>query len=140
MARMLSVSVEVEELEDGIVFCEAVLGIGHAAVLTWAPGAGSAFFELADGVRLIVSSPPRSSDRPEWLGLELEVSDPVSEHDRLEALGIAVSDVYTTDGGSAAFVVTAANGQKLRIGTRWDLPVQNADLSGGPGPKERGLQ
>jgi hypothetical protein len=80
----------------------------------------------------------RSAPR-EWLGLELEVTDPAAEHTRLAALGIRVSDVYTTDGGSTAVVVTAPDGQKFRIGTRWDLPGRDADLSCGPEPKEREL-
>jgi hypothetical protein len=106
--------------------------------LRWGHGAGSAFFELSDGVRLIVNAPARTSEHSEWLGLELEVADPVSEHTRLKSLGVSVSDVYETDGGSRAFIVTAPNGQKFRMGTRWPLPVRNADHTG-RAPKERDL-
>jgi hypothetical protein len=132
------VSVDSDDLDRDVQFWESILGTPCAAVLTWGPGAGSAFFELSDGVRLIVNAPPRTAQRPEWLGIELQVADPLSEHARLKALGIVVSDVYDTDGGSHALVVTAPNGQKLRVGTRWPLPSRNADHSG-RAPKERDL-
>jgi hypothetical protein len=138
VAVVLSVSVDSDDLDRDVQFWESILGNVCAAVLTWGPGAGSAFFELPDGVRLIVNAPPRSAQQPEWLNIELQVADPVSEHARLTSLGLLVSDVYDTDGGSRAFVVTAATGQKFRVGIRWPLPVRNADHSGQP-PKERDL-
>jgi hypothetical protein len=130
--------VDSDDLDRDAQFWAAVLGSTCTAVMTWGSGAGSAFFELSDGVRLIVNAPRRNSEGPEWLGLELEVADPAAEHARLKSRGIAVSDLYDTDGGSRAFVVTAPNGQKFRMGTRWPLPVRDADLSG-HSPKERDL-
>jgi hypothetical protein len=130
--------VDSDDLDRDVQFWESILGLASSAVLTWGPGAGSAFFELPDGVRLIVNAPPRSAQHSEWLGLELEVAEPVSEHARLASLGVVVSDVYDTDGGSRAFVVTAPSGERFRIGTRWPLPVRNADHSG-RAPKERDL-
>jgi hypothetical protein len=134
----LSVSVDSDDLDRDAHFWEAILMARCAAVLTWGPSAGSAFFELPDGVRLILNAPPRSRATHEWLGLELEVVDPSSEQARLKSLGIAVSDVYETDGGSRAFVVTTPSGPKFRIGSRWPLPIRDADHSGRV-PKERDL-
>ena len=139
MPTLLSVSVDSEDLDRDVRFWESVLATPCAAKLTWGAGAGSAFFELPDGVRLIVNAPPRSPRPPAWLGLELHVDDPVAEHDRLASGGVAVSDVYDTDGGSRAFVVTAPNGQQFRVGTRWPLPVVDADHTG-RAPKERDLR
>jgi hypothetical protein len=135
---ILSVSVDSDDLDRDTKFWESILGFASAAVLTWGPAAGSAFFELRDGVRLIVNAPPRNAQQSEWLGLELEVAEPVSEHARLASLGIVVSDLYDTDGGSRAFVVTAPSGQKFRIGTRWPLPLRSTDHAG-RAPKERDL-
>ena len=118
MPVVLSVSVDSDDLDRDVKFWESILGVASAAVLTWGPGAGSAFFELPDGVRLIVNAPSRSAQQSEWLGLELQVAEPVAEHARLASLGIVVSDVYDTDGGSRAFVITAPNGQRFRVGTR----------------------
>lgn len=134
----LSISVDSDDLDRDAHFWETILGARCEAVLTWGPGAGSAFFELPDGVRLIVNAPPRVMEVPDWLGLELEVVDATSEHARLKSLGIAVSDVYETDGGSHAFVVTTPRGQKFRIGSRWPLPTRSADHRGRV-PKERDL-
>jgi hypothetical protein len=38
VSRVLSVSVEANDLDDGIAFWEAVLGVRHSAILTWAAG------------------------------------------------------------------------------------------------------
>ena len=120
------------------MFWRSVLNAAEPAVLSWAPGAGSAFFELDDGTRLIVSAPRRSSERTEWLGLELHTDDPDRERARLRALSVPVSEVYDTDGGSRACVVTSPEGQKFQLGTRWPLPTEDADLSKTP-PRERTL-
>ena len=135
---MLSISLPADDLDRDVAFWETVLGTPRAAVLSWGENSGSAFFELAGGVRLIVTAPSPREGRAEWLGLEFETGDPQSTHARLAALGVAVSEVYDTDGGSRAIVVTTPSGQKFRMGTRWPLPAIDADFSRTT-PKERGL-
>jgi hypothetical protein len=132
----LSVSVETDDLSASIAFWRTVLEAPEPAVLTWAPGAGSAFFELADGVRLIVAAPRRRAGPSEWLGVELFADDPNRERERLLESDVSVSEVYETDGGSRAIVVTSPDGEKFRVGTRWLLPTNDTDLSGSE-PRER---
>ena len=136
MPSILSVSVEADDLREATAFWQLVLRQPAPAVLTWALGAGSAFFELSDGVRLIISA-PRKAPPAEWLGIELFTDDPDAERKRLDASGVPVSAVYDTDGGSRAFVVTGPEGQKFRVGTRWPLPTTDRDLTGASGPRER---
>jgi catechol 2,3-dioxygenase-like lactoylglutathione lyase family enzyme len=137
LTSILSVTVESDDLAGAVAFWRTVLDAAEPAVLTWAPDSGSAFFELADGTRLIVSA-PRRTQAAEWLGVELLTADPQRERQRLSASGLTVSEVYDTDGGSRACVVTTPEGQKFRIGTRWPLPTMDADRSG-QAPRERTL-
>jgi hypothetical protein len=65
------------------------------------------------------------------LGIELFAVDPESERERLRDSGIRVSEMYETNGGSNAFVVTSPERQKFRIGTRWMLPTIDRDVTEG---------
>jgi hypothetical protein len=132
-----SVSVEADDLDAAISFWKVVLAAGDPAVITWGAGSGSAFFEMEHGIRLIVNAPRRTPNIPEWLGIELFAVDPKVERERLRGSGICVSEMYDTDGGSNAFVVTSPEGQKFRIGTRWPLPTNDREVT--EGPKERRL-
>jgi hypothetical protein len=132
-----SVSVEADDLDAALSFWKVVLAYRDPAVITWGAGTGSAFFEMEHGIRLIVNAPRRTPGIPEWLGIELFAVDPEAERERLRDSGIRVSEMYETDGGSNAFVVTSSEGQKFRIGTRWMLPTFDRDVT--EGPKERRL-
>ena len=135
MPSLLSVSVEADDLDAAISFWKVVLAASDPAVLSWGLGSGSAFFEMDDGIRLVVNAPRRIPSVPEWLGIELFAADPEAERERLRDSGLRVSEMYETDGGSNAFVVTSPEGQKFRIGTRWLLPAIERDVM--EGPKER---
>jgi hypothetical protein len=129
---VLSVSVEADNFERAISFWKVVLAASDPAKLTWGDGSGSAFFEMDDGIRLIVNTPRRTPGIPAWLGIELFAADPEAERERLRDSGLRVSEMYKTDGRSDAFVVTTPEGQKFRIGSRWQLPTIDRHVTAGP--------
>ena len=108
-------------------------------MLSWGPGAGSAFFELTDGTRIILSAPRRSSGPTEWLGLELHTDDPNANETVCVRWAVpTVSEVYDTDGGSRACVVDHPTIRSSGWERGWPLPTTDADLSKTP-PRERTL-
>lgn len=129
-AGIQTVYLTVRDLDAALVFWRRLVG-PERALVPW-NGDGTeqgAFFELADGTRLIVSYErarvPTRHRQHVWV--ELLCDDPAAFHDELVAEGFAVAGPPApTAGGSLAFTVRDPDGNEARVGTRWSLPAAGA--------------
>jgi uncharacterized glyoxalase superfamily protein PhnB len=122
-----TVYITVRQFQRSLEFYRKVLGVRETKIMPWGhePDEQGAFFELADGTKIIVSYevPHAVAPRRQYLWLELQVEDPQALFDQLKSDGVPIKQApYTTAAGSTAFEVTDPDGNDIRIGTRWLLP------------------